>query len=140
MQATGILLSVFVTICLAKPPPRSDKPDQNVNFLVEVEDVPTPKKSKEQTNKDYFDKLNLFKSVQLLAEEVMCFFFKTVHFSNMSESQKKSRIKVKAYSLLIIWLQFIINDDGEVEVLGEKPDKAEDELNLDKKSYDEGAS
>ena len=58
----------------------------------------------------------------------------------MSESQKKSRIKVKAYSLLIIWLQFIINDDGEVEVLGEKPDKAEDELNLDKKSYDEGAS
>ena len=70
----------------------------------------------------------------------MCFFFKTVHFSNMSESQKKSRIKVKAYSLVIIWLQFIINDDGEVEVLGEKPDKAEDELNLDKKSYDEGAS
>ena len=58
----------------------------------------------------------------------------------MSESQKKSRIKVKAYSLVIIWLQFIINDDGEVEVLGEKPDKAEDELNLDKKSYDEGAS
>ena len=139
MQLLGILLSVFVTICLAKPPPRSDKPDQNVNFLVEVEDVPTPKKSKEQTNKDYFDKLNLFKSVQLLAEEVMC-FFKTLHFSNMSESQKKSRIKVKAYSLVIIWLQFIINDDGEVEVLGEKPDKAEDELNLDEKSYDEGIS
>ena len=47
---------------------------------------------------------------------------------------------MKAYSLLIIWLQFIINDDGEVEVLGEKPDKAEDELNLDEKSYDGGAS
>ena len=88
MQAIGILLSFFVTICLAKPPPRSDKPDQNVNFLVEVEDVPTPKKSKEQTNKDYFDKLNMFKSVQLLAEEVMFFFLKTLHFSNKSESQK----------------------------------------------------
>ena len=134
MQATGILLSVFVTICLAKPPPRSDKPDQNVNFLVEVEDVPTPKKSKEQTNKDYFDKLNLFKSVQLLAEEVMCFF------SKLCTSRTWARAKKKAYSLVIIWLQFIINDDGEVEVLGEKPDKAEDELNLDKKSYDEGAS
>ena len=47
---------------------------------------------------------------------------------------------MKAYPLLIIWLQFIINDDAEVEVLGEKPDKAEDELNLDEKSYDEGAS
>ena len=74
MQAHGILLSVFVTTCLAKPPPRTDKPDQNVNFLVEVEDVDTPKKPKEQTNKDYFDKLNLFKSVQLLAEEVMFLF------------------------------------------------------------------
>ena len=48
--------------------------------------------------------------------------------------------KVNAYSLLITWLQFIINDDAEVEVLGEKPDKARDQLNLDKKSYDEGAS
>ena len=89
MQATGILLSVFVTICLAKPPPRSDKPDQNVNFLVEVEDVDTPKKSKEQTNKDYFDKLNLFKSVQLLAEEVMCFFQNFALLEHEREPKKK---------------------------------------------------
>ena len=88
MQVLGILLPVFVTICLAKPPPRSDKPDQNVNFLVEVEDVPTPKKSKEQTNKDYFDKLNMFKSVQLLAEEVM-FFFKQLCTSQIRAKAKK---------------------------------------------------
>ena len=89
MQALWISLSVFVTTCLAKPPPRSDKPDQNVNFLVEVEDVDTPKKSKEQTNKDYFDKLNLFKSVQLLAEEVMCFFQNFALLEHEREPKKK---------------------------------------------------
>ena len=83
--------SVIVAICVAKPPSRTDKSDQNVNFLVEVEDVDTPKKPKEQTNKDYFDKLNLFKSVQLLAEEVMLFC--TLHFSYKSVSQKKSKKK-----------------------------------------------
>ena len=46
-----------------------------MNILVEVEDAPTSKKSTEKTNKHYFRKLNLFKSVQLLVEEVMFFMF-----------------------------------------------------------------
>ena len=98
MQVLGILLPVFVTICLAKPPPRSDKPDQNVNFLVEVEDVPTPKKSKEQTNKDYFDKLNMFKSVQLLAEEVM--FFLKLCTSQIRAKAKKFSDKSESISFI----------------------------------------
>ena len=61
--------------CKTPSKDRLDKSDQNVNFLVEVDDVPTSKKSTEKTNKDYFVKLNLFKSVQLLPEEVMFLSF-----------------------------------------------------------------
>ena len=70
--------SVIVAICVAKPPPRTDKSDQNV----EVEDAHTSKKSTEKTNKHYFRKLNLFKSVQLLVEEVMFFMFCTSQTRN----------------------------------------------------------